>query len=271
MPPGYSAQESYPIVYFQDGFNIFENPQAPFGDWGLDSTLDGLLKKGLIPPLIAVGIDTPNRMDEYSWSSFSYEEVIAPKLALYGQFLRETLHSEMCLRFSLCGEVAIAGGSLGGSSALWLAWHHSDFISKVACFSGSFWMDSPTMWECIEANESPPLKKVYLDSGDCDGEGSRSYQADNLCYVDRTHTALVEQGFSSASPVHKVELDHPIETLEFHDWSEDMDIPTQSLCFLVGKGHMHNEEAWKARLSVALRFLFSNDHNAVVEESLMGY
>ena len=142
--------------------------------------------------------------------------------------------------------------------ALWLGWKHDDLISRVASFSGSFWMESPCIWEQIANGRKANLKRIYLDSGDSDGEGHRSYQADNLCYGDRTHSALASKGFSTQSPVQDVPFNHPIEELSFLYWSENMQPPESELCFLVGEGQAHNEAAWKERLGVALRFLFSS-------------
>ena len=117
-------------------------------------------------------------------------------------------------------------------------------------------MGEPTMADWIKDSPKAKLSKIYLDSGDSDDEGERSYRADNLCYVDQIHSALAKKGFVSNSPVQHVGLDTPIDDLSFLYWSQRMDVPQEALCFLVGKGHAHNEEAWKSRLPVALRYLF---------------
>ena len=39
------------VLYGQDGFNLFENPRAPFGHWNLDGALDALIAQDKLPPI----------------------------------------------------------------------------------------------------------------------------------------------------------------------------------------------------------------------------
>jgi len=252
--PRYGENHSpYPILYAQDGFNIFSNPQAPFGHWALNETLDHLIAKGDIAPVIVVGIDTPDRMNEYSWNSFAHECEINPKIDSYARFITETLHPIIENRWECTSDVGIMGASLGGSSALWLAWHHCSFFSRVASFSGSFWMNNPSLMERIVETAEKPTLRIYLDSGDCDGAGVARFDADNLNFVDAVHQALCEQGWSSASPKHV-----NWEEDKMHNWDPTSAVPTEELCMIVGRGHQHREEDWALRVRWALRFLYAD-------------
>jgi len=241
------------ILYAQDGFNVFSNPQAPFGHWALNETLDHLIAKGEIPPIIVVGIDTPDRMNEYSWSSFAHGCEIVPKIDGYAEFIKKKLHPMITKRWASTQDVGVMGASLGGSSALWLAWHHDTFFSRVASFSGSFWMDNPSLMERIAETKKKPNLRIYLDSGDCDGAGVARFDADNLNFVDAVHHALCEQGWHSASPSH---IDW--EGNEMHNWEPRSTVPTEELCMVVGRGHQHREEDWALRVRWALRFLYAD-------------
>src|SRR5437868_6275358 len=58
VPPGYEGSaQRYPVLYLQDGQNLFD-PATAFGgqDWRADITADQLICSGSIRPLILVGI-----------------------------------------------------------------------------------------------------------------------------------------------------------------------------------------------------------------------
>ena len=62
LPPGYDDSENadrrYPILYLNDGQNLFE-PSTSFAgvEWQVDETADRLIREGVVPPMIIVGID----------------------------------------------------------------------------------------------------------------------------------------------------------------------------------------------------------------------
>ncbi|MEC7983621.1 MAG: hypothetical protein VX278_00575, partial [Myxococcota bacterium] len=60
----------------------------------------------------------------------------------------------------------------------------------------------------------------------------------------------------SNRPAQYAAADSSLSDLSFQYWSLDMNIPTEEMCFIVGKGQRHCEEAWRERLPVALQFLF---------------
>jgi enterochelin esterase-like enzyme len=72
LPPRYDAPENvtrhYPVVYLNDGQNLFDRATAFAGvEWQVDDTADRLIRQEVIPPLIVVGIDNTqgDRIKEY--------------------------------------------------------------------------------------------------------------------------------------------------------------------------------------------------------------
>src|SRR5579863_9915867 len=72
LPPGYddpaNAGRRYPVLYLNDGQNLFESMTAFGGvEWQVDETADRLVREGVVPPMIIVGIDNTgkNRFREY--------------------------------------------------------------------------------------------------------------------------------------------------------------------------------------------------------------
>ena len=79
---------AFPVLYMQDGFNVFVNPMAPFGSWEVDVAMDGLAGAGIVEPLIIVGVDTDNRMEEYLYAGIEVDLgggliQVTPRLPLY--------------------------------------------------------------------------------------------------------------------------------------------------------------------------------------------
>ena len=72
LPPGYddaqNAARHYPVLYLNDGQNLFE-PATSFNgvEWQVDETADRLIREQMIPPLVIVGIDNAgkDRVREY--------------------------------------------------------------------------------------------------------------------------------------------------------------------------------------------------------------
>src|ERR1700684_51714 len=62
LPPRYDAPENaarhYPVLYLNDGQNLFDRATAFAGvEWQVDETADRLIRQEVIPPLIVVVID----------------------------------------------------------------------------------------------------------------------------------------------------------------------------------------------------------------------
>src|SRR6266851_4715238 len=71
LPPGYGQQgdRRYPVLYLQDGQNLFDPSTAFLGqEWFVDETADALIDSGEIEPLIIVGIYNAGerRAEEYT-------------------------------------------------------------------------------------------------------------------------------------------------------------------------------------------------------------
>src|SRR5215470_739689 len=62
LPPGYELPENsgqrYPVFYLNDGQNLFERSTSFAGvEWQVDETADRLIREGVIPPMLIVGLD----------------------------------------------------------------------------------------------------------------------------------------------------------------------------------------------------------------------
>src|SRR6266566_2073619 len=72
LPPGYGEREDvrYPVLYMQDGQNLFEPERAfiPGQHWRLNDAADLAISDRTAQPMIIVGVDHagPGRIEEYT-------------------------------------------------------------------------------------------------------------------------------------------------------------------------------------------------------------
>src|SRR5690349_14606820 len=67
LPPSYHASDRrYPVVYMQDGQNLFDPATSFAGDWHLRDTLADLGSRGIEAIVVGIANVGPNRLYEYS-------------------------------------------------------------------------------------------------------------------------------------------------------------------------------------------------------------
>ncbi len=122
-PQGYAADKKpYGLLVLSDG-GLYVNAAH------VATTLDNLIAAGVIPPLVAVMLDNPNRGRELSCSSayadFSTEEIVPWARANYHATDRPE-------------QTIIGGASSGGLEAAFVGLKHAEVFGNVLSQSGSF-------------------------------------------------------------------------------------------------------------------------------------
>ena len=104
--------------------------------------VDSLYTRNLIRPLIVVGIDAFDRIQEYGVSGMPDYQGNGASAEKYAGFVTGELLPFVKKRAGVrkFQSITIAGCSLGGLSAFDIAWDNADKIDKVGVFSGSFWL-----------------------------------------------------------------------------------------------------------------------------------
>ena len=136
LPPGYALDidQRYPVLYMQDGQNIFDPATSYAGvDWAIDESADRLIRAGNIKPMIVVGIyNTKDRTAEYSPGK---------KGAAYMDFVVNVVKPliDRTYRTWRGREHTLVGGSSsGGTISFMLAWDHPEIFSSAICMSPAF-------------------------------------------------------------------------------------------------------------------------------------
>ncbi|MGC4102806.1 alpha/beta hydrolase [Ferruginibacter sp.] len=150
LPPGYNAgKKHYPVMYLQDGQNLFDESYSAFGsEWGVDECIDSLVAKGK-QGCIIVGIDNggSSRMNEYNPYEFTLKDssrstTFAPQGNDYLDFITETLKPYIDKHYRTLSSkenTIIAGSSMGGLIAYYAALKYPDVFGKAGIFSPAFW------------------------------------------------------------------------------------------------------------------------------------
>jgi enterochelin esterase-like enzyme len=156
-PTHIPADNHLPLLLLNDGQDI----EA----MGFDKMFSYLLQTETIKPMMCVGIHSgEERLLEYGMISSPDFKGRGAKAGLYRQFILEELLPFIHGRYNhlVFNEMAFAGFSLGGLSALDIVWNHPDLFSKVGVFSGSLWWRSKDKKEkdFSEANDRLMHKEI---------------------------------------------------------------------------------------------------------------
>jgi metallo-beta-lactamase class B len=169
LPIDYEQQpeKSYPVIYMQDGQNLFDSQTSFSGEWGLDESMRDLMLAGDYGAII-VGIDNggSERLNEYSpWNNPAYG---GGQGDLYALFLKETLKPYIDNNFrtlSNAENTAIGGSSMGGLIALYCFAKYPETFGKAAIFSPAYWFARNPLFNYLDNLDLEPTLKIYSVAG----------------------------------------------------------------------------------------------------------
>lgn len=209
-PPGYfeNTLQRYPVLYMQDGQNLFFADEA-FGGahWRIAETLTTLEAMNALRSVLVVGLYSGDRERSYT----------LPGYGDYGRLLVEQVKPAIDRDYrTLAGpeSTAVMGSSLGGVVSLYLGWQYPEVFGMVAALSGTFgWRDD--LHARIAAEPRRPLR-IYLDSG---------WPADNYEATRAMHALLQSRGYVDGSDLHY--LAFPDARHDERHWSLRAHVPFQ--------------------------------------------
>lgn len=137
------------LLLLNDGEDILK--------WRVKEIIDSLYNKNAIQSLVVVAIHANDKMKEYGVAGMPDYKNNGSKADKYSAFMDNELYDFIKKKAGVrkFKTVVIAGSSLGGLSALDIAWDNADKIDKVGVFSGAFW------WRDKDVND-----KTYTDEKD---------------------------------------------------------------------------------------------------------
>jgi len=155
---------------------------------GVKQTLQNLYNDNFIKPLVLVAIHAGDeRLQEYGVAGKPDFKKRGAKADLYTQFVKTELLPAIAqlLPGKEFETTAFAGFSLGGLSALDIAWNNPDIFNKVGVFSGSLWWRSKELGKgytdadriahaMIKETAANPKLKFWLQTGTLDETADRN-------------------------------------------------------------------------------------------------
>lgn len=182
LPPDYERNnDRYPVIYMQDGQNLFDESIAAYDKvWDVQQSLDELYNYGKIKGIIVVGIDNDPglRFLEYSpWDNEAMQEAM-PEVALtnlpggggfaYIDYIVNELKPYIDKNYRTLREreyTAIGGSSMGAFISLAAGIKYQDVFSKVAALSSASFFAEKELKLLIERTGRKLPMKIYMDVG----------------------------------------------------------------------------------------------------------
>lgn len=234
VPPDYShAKERFPVLYMQDGQNLFD-PATAFGgqDWRADVTADEMsFRKEIRPPIIVGVYNTGrHRVSEYSptrdqghrkgGKASRYAEMLAREIKPFIDKEYRTLKAAR--------HTAVGGSSLGALVSLVIGLEYPGLFGQMAILSPSIWWDHRAILRWVHAYSGRTRPRIWLDSGTNEGTSPQQLLED----LRILRAALIERG-----------------------WQDGKDLSYHKI-----EGADHSERAWAARFGAVLGYLFPHSH-----------
>jgi enterochelin esterase-like enzyme len=237
LPPDYDRPENaahhYPVFYLNDGQNLFESLSSFNGvEWQVDETADRLIREGVIPPMIVVGIDNAakERIREYMPHRSFHPMIVRVHGTRYPSFLLKEVMPFMARHYRVASgpeNTGLGGSSLGGLIALYTAAVSPGRIGRLLIESPSLWASNRQMLKDSHRVRRWP-ERIVLATGTAEA-GKK----------DRDQS-MVDDVRELAATFRRAGMD------DHH------------LKMTIDESATHHESAWARRFPEALTFLFGN-------------
>lgn len=220
----------FPVLYFHDGQNVFDERTSFVGEWRADETLEELSGEGFEAIAVAIPNGGEARMDEYNpWRERNFigrgKAVVGGKGDDYLAWLVGSVKPLIDRSFPTRAEreaTAVIGSSMGGLISLYALMTYPAVFGIAGVMSPSLRWNDYGVLSLIEGGPRTP-SRIHLDMG---GREWRGMTRD----ARRLRDLLVGRGWQLGRDLNYVEERYA----------------------------RHNEQAWARRLPDALRFLLAD-------------
>jgi predicted alpha/beta superfamily hydrolase len=235
LPPGYddpaNTSRRYPVLYLNDGQNLFEAATSFTGvEWQVDETGDRLIREGVIPPMIFVGMDNAarERIREYMPHRSLHPMTLRAHGTRYPSFLFKEVIPFMARNYRVASgpeNTGLGGSSLGALIALYTAAVRPGVIGRLLLESPALWASNRQIIRQSRGVKRWP-ERVFLATGTA--EAGRKDKDQSVVDDVRELAAIL--------------------------WRAGLD--DTRLRLVIDGGATHDESAWARRFPDALAFLF---------------
>lgn len=242
LPTGYddpaNRSRSYPVLYLNDGQNVFDASTAAFGsEWKADETATALQGAGRTEAVVIVAIDNAGRRRGTEYLPYldrSNPSERDPQGARYGDFLATEVLPFVEDRYRVARQRegrALGGSSYGALVTMHVAISRPELFSRLLLESPSFYVDDRHILRDARA-ATLSVDRVFL------GVGTNEL-ARPECGEHPDNVEAVEGVREMASIFERAGIRE-----------------NERLMVVVERCAVHNEGAWAGRFPAALAFLF---------------
>jgi len=235
LPPGYddplNASRHYPVLYLNDGQNLFETATSFAGvEWQADESGDRLIREGVVPAMMIVGIDNTGRerIREYMPHRSLHPMTLRPHGTRYPAFLFKEVIPFIAGNYRVASgpeNTGLGGSSLGALIALYTVAVRPGVIGRLLLESPSLWASNRQLIRQSRGVKRWP-ERVFLATGTA--EVGRKDKDQSVVDDVRELAGIMRRG----------------------------GLDDARLKLVIDEGGVHNEAAWARRFPEALTFLF---------------
>ena len=171
LPESYgTSKRKYPVLYMQDGQNVFDEATSAYGEWGVDEALDSLGKQHKEIIVVAIDNGGDKRMNEYS--PYDMERYGKAEGDHYVDFMVQTLKPYIDKHYRTLKDeknTFVAGSSMGGLISFYAILKYPKVFGGAGVFSPSFWI-APQLKHIDPENAKKVKGKIYFYVGQQEGE-----------------------------------------------------------------------------------------------------
>jgi predicted alpha/beta superfamily hydrolase len=223
LPPSYERSlRHYPVLYMQDGQNLFDPEESFAGSWRVDIAMDQAAGRGFEGIVVGIAHAGEGRIAEYS--PFDDADAGPGRGSEYVALMVDVIKPLVDARYRTIperGTTGVAGSSMGGLISLYAFLARPDVFGVTAAMSPSLWFAGRAIFGLVEAAPFQP-GRIYIDVGRLEGE-------DTLADARRLRDLLLTKGYRKGD----------------------------QLRFVEDRAGGHEEAAWGHRLRAALPFLLA--------------
>ncbi|MDT8304783.1 MAG: alpha/beta hydrolase-fold protein, partial [Anaerolineae bacterium] len=227
LPPSYArdAGRRHPVIYMQDGQNLFDEATSYSSEWHVDETLQRLSGEGIEAIVVGIPHGGGQRLVEYG--PFDDPEHGAGRADDYLAFVAGTVKPLVDGDFrTLPGRehAGILGSSMGGLLSIYAFFRLPHLFGFAGVMSPALWYASDAIFPFVEGAPYNP-GRVYMDAGTRElgggpaDKGARTRSRRYYASVRRMKRLLVRKGYR----------------------------PQHDLLVVEDQWAGHNEDAWASR------------------------
>jgi predicted alpha/beta superfamily hydrolase len=229
LPKAYSSTpKKYPVLYLQDGQNVFDKATSYIDEWGVDECLDTLIEKGIAASII-VAIDNGSQFRMTEYNPYNNAEFGNGEGDNYVDFLVNTLKPFIDKNYRTLPSkenTAIAGSSMGGLISYYAAIKHPTVFGKVGVFSPSFWI-APQLQNFTDSLSAKITSKFFFSMGSLEGQK----------YINDMQNMAEQLGTNSNTMIYSI----------------------------IAEGENHNEKNWRNQFADFYKWIMADGYNYVIK------